>query len=141
MEEVGAGNSVNFTVARPGKPLTEAVEVKLSEAPLAFYGSTEDATEETEVNIERIVRQRGFGGAPNSISGMLMSHGVETIALKPTVAARFGAGSGLLVVYVNPQTVAFKGGLRSGDVSKQLTAGPFCQTHQADSSTLLPTSR
>lgn len=116
LEEVGAGNSVNFTVAKPGKPLTEAVDVKLSDAPIGFYGSTEEGTEDTEVNIERIVRPQAFSGTPNSISGMLMSQGVETIALKPTVAARFGAGSGLLVVYVNPQTFAFKGGLRSGDV-------------------------
>ena len=116
LDEVGAGNSVNFTVAKPGKPLTEAVEVKLSDAPVGFYGSTEEGTEDTEVNIERVVRPRAFSGAVNSISGMLMSQGIETIALKPAVAARFGARSGLLVVYVNPRGVAFRGGLRSGDV-------------------------
>jgi S1-C subfamily serine protease len=32
------------------------------------------------------------------------------------VAARFGGNGGLLVVYVQPSTAAFKAGLRSGDL-------------------------
>jgi len=124
LEEVGAGNSVNFTVARPGNAFTEAVEVTLSDAPVAFYGSTEDETDGAEIKIERTLRQGPMAGAPNSVSGLLMSQGIETIALKPTVAARFGAGSGLLVIYVNPQTVAFKGGLRSGDVIEAINGRP-----------------
>ena len=56
-----------------------------------------------EIKIERTLRQAPMAGVPNTVFGMLMSQGIETIALKPTVAARFGAGSGLLVVYVNPQ--------------------------------------
>ena len=34
----------------------------------------------------------------------------------PQVAARFGASGGLLVIYVQPSTAAFKAGLRSGDL-------------------------
>ena len=114
LEEISAGNTVNFTVARPGQPVVEAVEVTLSNGPIGFSGSTEDEATTAEVNVERIVRS--FKGAANSLAGMLMSEGIETIALKPAVALRFGAGSGLLVVYVNPQTVAYKSGLRTGDV-------------------------
>ena len=124
LEEVGAGNSVNFTVARPGNAFTEAVEVTLSDAPVAFSGSTEDEPDGAEINIERILRQSPMAGAPSSVSGLLMSQGIETIALKPTVAARFGAGSGLLVIYVNPRTVAFKSGLRSGDVIEAINGRP-----------------
>ena len=114
LEEVGAGNAVNFTVARPGQPITEAVEVTLSSGPVGFTGSTEEESTEPVIEIERIVRS--FTGAANSLAGMLMSQGIETIALKPAVASRFGAGSGLLVVYVNPETLAYKAGLRTGDV-------------------------
>ena len=114
LEEISAGDSVNFTVARPGQPVAKAVEVTLSNGPIGFSGSTEDGVPTTEVNVERIVRS--FTGAANSLAGMLMSEGIETIALKPAVAMRFGAGSGLLVIYVNPQTLAYKSGLRTGDV-------------------------
>ncbi|HET6670365.1 MAG TPA: PDZ domain-containing protein [Pyrinomonadaceae bacterium] len=114
LEEISAGNPVNFTVARPGQPTNEAVEVTLSNGPVGFSGSTEDGATSADINVERIVRS--FNGAANSLAGMLMSEGIETIALKPAVAMRFGAGSGLLVVYVNPQTVAYKSGLRTGDV-------------------------
>lgn len=113
LEEVSAGDSVSFTVARPGQPVTEAVEVTLSSGPIGFTGSTEEDAQ-PEVNVERIVRS--FSGAGNSLAAMLMSEGIETIALKPPVALRFGANSGLLVVYVNPATVAYKAGLRTGDV-------------------------
>lgn len=114
LEEISAGDSVNFTVARPGQPVAKAVEVTLSNGPVGFAGSTENESPTAEVNVERIVRS--FSGAANSLAGMLMSEGIETIALKPAVAFRFGAGSGLLVVYVNPQKLAYKSGLRTGDV-------------------------
>lgn len=114
LEEIDAGTAVNFTVARPGQPVTEAVEVTMGNGPVGFYGSTEDPTAKAEIEVERIVRS--FSGAANSLAGMLMSQGIETIALKPAVAMRFGATSGLLVVYVNPGTMAYKSGLRTGDV-------------------------
>ena len=118
LEEISAGDSVNFTVARPGQPIVRAVEVTLSNGPVGFTGSTEDGVSSAEVNVERIVRS--FSGAANSLAGMLMSEGIETIALKPAVAMRFGAGSGLLVIYVNPQTLAYKSGLRTGDVIESI---------------------
>ena len=114
LEEIDAGTAVNFTVARPGQPVAEAVEVTMGNGPVGFYGSTEDPTAKAEIEVERIVRS--FSGAANSLAGMLMSQGIETIALKPAVAMRFGANSGLLVVYVNPGTMAYKSGLRTGDV-------------------------
>jgi S1-C subfamily serine protease len=118
LEEIGAGTAVSFTIARPGQPVTEAVEVTLGNGPVGFTGSTEDPNVTSEVEVERIVRS--FNGAANSLAGMLMSQGIETIALKPAVALRFGATSGLLVVYVNPGTVAFKSGLRTGDVIESI---------------------
>ena len=118
LEEIPAGNSVSFTVARPGEASTEAVEVRMGAGPVAFVGSTEDETPNAKVEVERIVRS--FAGAANSLAGMLMSEGIETIALKPAAALHFGASSGLLVVYVNPQTEAYRSGLRSGDVIESI---------------------
>jgi S1-C subfamily serine protease len=50
------------------------------------------------------------------LPGSLIAQGIETIGLKPRVASRFGASGGLLVVSVQPETAAFKAGLRPGDV-------------------------
>jgi len=50
----------------------------------------------------------------------LLANGMETIALLPKVAARFGSAGGLLVVYVEPATAAFKAGLRVGDVIESI---------------------
>jgi S1-C subfamily serine protease len=53
-----------------------------------------------------------------------MAAGVETVALKPRVAARFGSTGGLLVVSVRPATDAFKAGLRPGDVIESIDGLP-----------------
>jgi S1-C subfamily serine protease len=50
----------------------------------------------------------------------LLSEGIETIALKSAVAARLGATSGLLVVYVEPATPAFDAGLLPGDIIESI---------------------
>jgi len=42
--------------------------------------------------------------------------GIETLAFGPRAAARLGAQSGLLVVYVKPESIAYRGGVREGDV-------------------------
>src|SRR4029450_8304488 len=46
----------------------------------------------------------------------VVAQGIETIALRPVVAARFGSSPGLLVVYVEPASPAFEAGLQPGDV-------------------------
>ncbi|MFN2493718.1 MAG: PDZ domain-containing protein [Pyrinomonadaceae bacterium] len=99
LEEAGPGSAVRFTVARPGTPLSEALEIKLSESPDPFFGS------------------KLSGYVPKAFKpGSLMAQGMETIAIRPNVAMRFGASGGLLVIYVQPETAAFKAGLRPGDV-------------------------
>lgn len=123
LEEAGPGTSVHFTVARPGKLVTEAVEVRLAEAPDPGFGLRRPGVGllSPEDNAERILRPGTHPGPlskffPGSLTSSLIRQGIETIALKPVVAARFGAKGGLLVVYVNPTTTAFRAGLRSGDV-------------------------
>lgn len=100
LEEAGPGSPVHFTVARPGKLADEALEIKLSESPDPFFGLRMFENKE-----------------PRAVEpGSLMAQGVETIAIKQRVASRLGATGGLLVVYVQPSTAAFKAGLRPGDV-------------------------
>lgn len=100
LDEAGSGTAVHFTVARPGRVDSEALEIKLSESPDPFFGW-------------RMLQ----GHTPKAFSpGSLIALGIESIALKPKVAVRFGATGGLLVVSVQPTTAAFKAGLRPGDV-------------------------
>jgi S1-C subfamily serine protease len=114
LEETVPGSSVHFDVARLGKIGFEALELKLSESPDPLFGL-----------------RKSEGHAPRGMApGSLMAQGIETIAIKPKVALRFGANGGLLVVYVQPATPAFKAGLLPGDVIEAI-----------DGQKLLPGSR
>lgn len=118
LEEAGPGGMLRFTVARPGRPGTEAVEVKLSEAPDPFFGWRRlNPNVNFDVNmfagVEANARQY-------MTSASLLLGGLETIGLLPKVAARLGSSGGLLVVYVHPAAPAFKAGLRAGDVIESI---------------------
>lgn len=95
-----SGNSLKFTVARPEKAYAEALEIQLGESPDPWFG----------------VKMFGGQHAKEAVAGSLLARGIETIALKPPAAVHFGASGGLLVVYVEPATDAFKAGLQPGDV-------------------------
>jgi serine protease Do len=109
LEEAGPGGLVHFTVARLGKLDPESLQITLSESPDPFFGLRRPNPGRTEVRIKRTFNL-------GSLSSSLMTQGIETIELRPQVASRFGANSGLLVVYVQPASAAFKAGLRSGDL-------------------------
>jgi len=100
LQEAGPGSSVHFDVARLGKLGFEALEIKLSESPDPLFG----------LRKSEVQTPKGIG--PES----LLAQGIESIAIKPKVAMRFGASGGRLVVYVQPATPAFKAGLLPGDV-------------------------
>ena len=108
LDEVGPEIPVLFTVARPGRDASEAMEIKLSESPDPLFGLPM-----FEKHIEKAFKP-----------GSLMAEGIETIALKPRVASRFGSTGGLLVVAVQPSTNAFKAGLRAGDVIESIDGEP-----------------
>jgi serine protease Do len=120
LEEAEPGAAVQFTVARPNKPAPEAVELTLSEFPDQFGRLNWPVqSPKATTQIERLFKPGAFPGS--FISSSLMSQGIETIGLLPPVASRFGAhGGGLLVVYVNQATPAFKAGLRPGDVIEMI---------------------
>lgn len=115
LQEAGPGGSLTFTIARPGKVGTEAVDVKLSEAPTQVWGfSTHDARTWSPMPSPRIEAGQLF------MSAALFANGIEAITLLPKVASRLGSSGGLLVVYVEPATPAFKSGLRPGDVIESI---------------------
>lgn len=100
LQEAGPGSSIQFDVARLGKLASEALEIKLSESPDPFFGLRKPA-----------------GQTPRAVMPTsLMAQGIETIRIRQRVAMRYGANDGLLVVYVQPATPAFKAGLLPGDV-------------------------
>jgi S1-C subfamily serine protease len=108
LDEVGPEIPVLFTVARPGKNASEELEIRLGESPDPRFGLTM-----FEKHIEKAFQP-----------GSLMAEGIETVALKPRVASRFGSTGGLLVVSVQPSTDAFKAGLRPGDVIESIDGQP-----------------
>ncbi|HKB64944.1 MAG TPA: PDZ domain-containing protein [Pyrinomonadaceae bacterium] len=108
LDEATPETPVHFTVARPEKEVSEAMEIRLSESPDPFLGRRRTWTKITT----------NFG------PGSLLGEGIEAIALKPQVATRLGASGGLLVLSVRPATDAFKAGLRPGDVIESIDGQP-----------------
>jgi len=100
LDQAGPRGQVVFTLVGPNRLKEEAVHVELSslwDPSAAFKWGTDFAT-----------------------TLPLLSQGIETIALKAPLAERFGANSGLLVVYVDPSTPAFDAGLQPGDVIESI---------------------
>ena len=102
LEQAGPSSSVEFTVARPDRPVEEALNVKLSgmlDRSFSFNWRP------------RFTSPKGFS---------LIDQGIETMVLKPLVASQLGTNAGLLVVYVDPVTAAFEAGLEPGDVIQSI---------------------
>lgn len=108
LDEASAETPVHFTIARPEKEVSEAMEIKLSESPDPYFPRRRIRTKITT----------SFG------PGSLLGEGIEAIALKPQVATHLGATGGLLVLSVRPATDAFKAGLRPGDVIESIDGQP-----------------
>jgi len=93
-----------MTLARPDRLVEEAVSVELSGL---------------------LNPEFAFGFGNSAPSGTLISQGIETIALQPLVANQLGSAPGLLVVYVDPSSIAFNAGLRPGDVIESIDGTPL----------------
>lgn len=106
LDQAGPSSLVQFTVARPDRPSEEPLRVKLS-------GMLDPAFSFNFRN--RLANFKGFS---------LLNQGIETIALKPSVAIQLGVTAGLLVIYVEPFTAAFDAGLQPGDVIQSIDGKP-----------------
>ncbi|MCM3900516.1 MAG: PDZ domain-containing protein [Pyrinomonadaceae bacterium] len=129
LEEVGPGRSVSFTVARPDTVSLEAVEITLTESPDPVFGLKALDGLDTKTWAPSALTSPLLNSLPRS----LIAQGIETIALMPQVAARFGGIGGLLVVFVEPSTAAFKAGLRSGDLIEAIDGKLISFTSQPGS--------
>ncbi|HEV7475441.1 MAG TPA: PDZ domain-containing protein [Pyrinomonadaceae bacterium] len=105
LDEASPESPTLFTVARPGKDVSESFEIKLSESPDPFFG-LKKFPEHTPRMFTRV------------------AEGVVTVPLKPKVAVNFGSTGGLLVVSLAPSTDAYKAGLRPGDVIESIDGRP-----------------
>ena len=117
LEQAGPSSSVEFTVARPDRVAEEAVDVKLSG------------------KFDPVLSFSLFRRGPALRGATLLNQGIETVALRPIVAAQLGVTAGLLVVYVEPSTAASEAGLQAGDVIQSIDGKPisaFKPTPQAD---------
>ena len=106
LEQAGPSSSVEFTVARPDRPVEEAMNVKLS-------GMLDQSFNFNFRN--RFATTAGVS---------LIDQGIETIVLKPLVASQLGTTAGLLIVYVDPLAAAFEAGLEPGDVIQSINGQP-----------------
>ena len=106
LDQAGPSSSVEFTVLRPDRPMEEELNVKLS-------GMLDRTFSFNFQN--RWSAKKGFS---------LIDRGIETIALRRPVAMQLGTTAGLLVVYVEPFTVAFDAGLVAGDVIQSIDGKP-----------------
>jgi S1-C subfamily serine protease len=114
LEEAGPGSMLSFTVARPDQLSAEVLELKLSESPDPFFGLRRPGAFE-------------YGFLSKGVPTGLIAQGIETIAIMPKVAERFGANGGLLVISVSPTTAAFKAGLLPGDVIEAIDGKQFSE--------------
>ncbi len=98
--QAGSGEQVEFTIKRPAAPATFSVPVRLggSFAPLF------------EWHFE-MPRVKPVG---------LQAFGIETMALTSKVASKLGAEGGLIVVAVQPDSVAAQAGVLEGDVIESI---------------------
>lgn len=101
LSEAGSGEQVQFAVRRPNSTQTESVAVKLG-------GS-----------FEPMFKWHFEGPFVTAMQG-LEGFGVEGVALSAKSASQLGAQGGCLVVAVQPESIAARGGIREGDVIESI---------------------
>ena len=122
LEQAWPSNNVEFTVMRPEAKAEQLVKVALSASPRRPFAVVSRQT-------------------PTSRVRWLGNQGIETIALRPMVASRFGSTAGLLVVFVEPGTPAFAAGLQPGDVIETIDGRSALNVTMLPSTNSAPTTK
>jgi serine protease Do len=100
--EAGSGRQVQFLVRRPSAPTPFPIDVKL--------GGSFDQLFNYRFELPAMAANIG------SFEGM----GVETMTLSPTNLAQLGAENGVMIVAVEPESIAARSGLKEGDVIESI---------------------
>jgi S1-C subfamily serine protease len=100
--EAGSGQQVQFMVRRPSAPAPFPIDVKL--------GGSFEPVFKYRFEFPAIAQK------PRGLAGL----GVETIVISPKSLSQLGAENGVLVVAVEPESVAARSGLREGDVIESI---------------------
>jgi S1-C subfamily serine protease len=111
MAQCVADVPVRFTIARPDQATPEAITVKLADVMNFNFRMELEAPHFKAFHAAaagKVVKAM----APDPLAGL----GIETIAFDPRAAARLRAQSGLVVVAVDHEGIAYRGGVREGDV-------------------------
>ena len=115
--DVHPGQSVDMTVFRDGK--NDHVKVKIAEQP-------------EDLSMASITR--GGNNHQGQANGTANSLGMHLSTLNDQLAQRFGLGDnakGVVVTSVQPNTPAFKAGLRPGDLISEINRKPVTSARQA----------
>lgn len=141
LNEAGSGATVNFTVFRGQTPRPQTARALPPLAPHAplppmtpVTPGAFDLLKPMEVSVkmgEALNPARAMGRAMGIAPELFpvrqlppIAHGVETASLSTNAAAHFGAQSGLLVVFVDPESPAARAGLRVFDVIESVEGKP-----------------
>lgn len=100
--EAGSGRQVQFLVRRPSAPTPFPIDVKLG-------GS-----------FDQLFNYRFEFPAMAANTGGFEGLGVETMTLSPKILAQLGAENGVLIVAVEPESIAARSGLKEGDVIESI---------------------
>lgn len=101
---------VRFTIVRPDTQISESIVVQLSEARDPLFA---------------LKMFEGPGTPGFWLANPLIEHGIESVPWRPASAPQMGAANGLLVLYVQRASAAFKSGLRPGDVIEAIDDQPI----------------
>jgi S1-C subfamily serine protease len=132
LNEIGSGAIVNFTVLRR-EPHVKSLQLATPQiaapqkvAPLPLKELERLKSEIVSVKLSESLKpvrstwewetKPRFSYSTDPLAAM----GIESIPLSPKAAARLGAASGLLVVYVNQESSAARSGLRVFDIIESI---------------------
>lgn len=141
LNEVGSGATVNFTVFRGQNPKSpvgvNSVIPPIAMPPMPAMPTAPFKFEPFDISVKlgeslspaRAMRlAEEYGNSLQTLNPFpSIARGIETAALSSRAAMRMGARSGMLVLFVDPESLAAQAGLRAFDVIETVEGKPVGQ--------------